>query len=400
MGSRLLPCSHLPAAAPPLEDDNLLSEILLRLPPEPSSLPRSSVVSKRWRRLISDPGFSRRFCLHHRRKPPLLGFFEELCFKSTMDCPNRIPDDRFCLQVDNHFLLGCHHGLVLIFQSRPLQVLVWDPITGELHHIAAPPGFDPLENPTNGAVLRATGDIQHFQVVLVCTETNNQQHTLAIARVYSSETGGWGDLISTLIPPKASPGSDRPPCIAFTGPPGVQVGHSLYWLLFESLAGILEFDLDRQSLSVIHVPVGIDNYHFTVMRAEGGGLGFIYLSGLSAQLWRRKTNCDGVATWVLGKTVELDKLFSMNSKDIGYPMVQGFAEDNNVVFLLTDMGLFTIQLESLQFKKLCEIDYLSRYYPLESVFAAGNNMPLHYGYNKAHISFVNWLSQCCSNRFV
>ncbi|XBH76475.1 hypothetical protein VPH35_103103 [Triticum aestivum] len=328
-----------------------------------------------------------------------------------MDRPNHIPDGCFCLQVDNHFLLGCHHGLVLIFYgARALhfsaaagvgaarRVKLGDGRALKLFFTRAALGA--CWRCSNGAVLRATRDIQHFQVVLVCTETNNQQHTRAIARVYPSETGGWGDLISTLIPPKASPGSDRPPCIVFTGPPGVQVGHSLYWLLFESLAGILEFDLDRQSLSVIHVPVDIDNYHLTVMRAEGGGLGFIYLSGLSAQLWRRKINCDGVASWVPGKSIELDKLLSMNSKDIGYPMIQGFAEENNVVFLLTDMGLFTIQLESLQFKKLCEIDYLSCYYPLESVFAAGNSMPLHYGYNKAHISFVNWLFQCCLNHFV
>lgn len=56
---------------PPLENDDLLDKILLRLPPLPSSLPRASAVCKRWRGLVSDP----RFRAHHRRNHPLLGFF-------------------------------------------------------------------------------------------------------------------------------------------------------------------------------------------------------------------------------------------------------------------------------------------------------------------------------------
>uniref|UniRef100_A0A0D9VEA4 F-box domain-containing protein n=1 Tax=Leersia perrieri TaxID=77586 RepID=A0A0D9VEA4_9ORYZ len=50
------------AAAHPLEGDDLLTEILLRLPPQPSSLPRASTVCRRWRRIVTasaDPGFLR-----------------------------------------------------------------------------------------------------------------------------------------------------------------------------------------------------------------------------------------------------------------------------------------------------------------------------------------------------
>jgi hypothetical protein len=60
---------------PPLENDDLLDKILIRLPPLPSSLPRASAVYKRWRGLVSDPLFVRRFRAHHRRNHPLLGFF-------------------------------------------------------------------------------------------------------------------------------------------------------------------------------------------------------------------------------------------------------------------------------------------------------------------------------------
>ncbi|XBI44330.1 hypothetical protein VPH35_108974 [Triticum aestivum] len=116
------------------------------------------------------------------------------------------------------------------------------------------------------------------------------------------------------------------------------------------------------------------------MWAEGGGVGFIYLSRLSAQLWKRKTDCDDVASWVLGKTIELDKLLSMNSKEKRHlPMILAFAEDNNVVLLWTIMGLFTIQLESLQFMKLGVTNNIAQYYPLESVYAAGAVMAIRHG---------------------
>uniref|UniRef100_A0A8R7QJV6 F-box domain-containing protein n=1 Tax=Triticum urartu TaxID=4572 RepID=A0A8R7QJV6_TRIUA len=184
----------LPAAVPPLEDDNLLSEILLRLPPQPSSLPRASLVCKRWRGLVSDPGFCRRFRRHHRRNPPLLGFFQVdhgLSFTPSLKAPDRVSPERFSLQHegrgDRFAPLGRRHGLALIFLGKPLQLLVWDPVTGDQHRIAVPPRFDMKRSPVSGAVLRAAGDAHHFHVALV--GNSERQITQAVACFYSSETG-------------------------------------------------------------------------------------------------------------------------------------------------------------------------------------------------------------------
>ncbi|XP_047059586.1 uncharacterized protein LOC124666285 isoform X3 [Lolium rigidum] len=89
-------------------------------------------------------------------------------------------------------------------------------------------------------------------------------------------------------------------------------------MLLGKFDGILEFDFVRQSLAVIQVPVNMfdEGCCFTVVRAEGGGLGFLSVSKFAAKarLWKRKTDCDGVVSWGLGTTIELDKLLSLNSK--------------------------------------------------------------------------------------
>ncbi|CAM0947758.1 unnamed protein product [Alopecurus aequalis] len=321
--------------APPLDDDDLLSETLLRLPPHPSSLPRASAVSKRWRNLASDPAFSHRFRRHHRRNVPLLGCFmpdgREIRFDSTLDPPNSVPRARFSFPMgarDCDFsFVGCRHGFVLMFLASQgtLKLLVWDPVNGHEHHIAIPPGFG-AKSLINGAVYRASlalGDINHFQVVL----------------------------------------------------PAVLVGNSLYMLLLGKPSGIIEFDVDRQSLAVIPLPVRLDpefSRYYSVVRAEGGGLGLLFVSKLdcSGQLWKWKTDCHGVASWVLGRTIALDSLLSLDFQNNQGIHIPGFAEENNVVFLWTFVGVFMVQLDSLQFKKLSKINLL-HWHPFECVYAAG-----------------------------
>ncbi|XP_044406033.1 uncharacterized protein [Triticum aestivum] len=368
------------SAAAPLDDDDLLAEILLRLPPQPSSLPRASAVCKFWRSLASDPGFSRRFRAHHRRNPPLLGcFVHDFCevrFQPTLEPPNRAPQSRFPFAIaagDRFHILGCRHGLVLIFHDSQKQLLVWDPFTGDQHRLDIPPGFAVEKTWIGAAVLRAPGDFHHFQVVLV--GNSDIQSTQAVASVYSSLTGVWDRLISTPLPPEDSGFLT----MVYTGMPAVMVGGSFYWLLYGNSQEILEFDLDKRSLALIPMPVGntrdMGEGNIWVMPAEGAGLGFLFLRGFCAQLWKRKTDCKGVSSWVLGRSIDLDKLLSLNSEmEIGYPSILGFAEDNNVVLLWTSVGIFTVQFESLQFKKLFESHDWYRCCPFEGVYTAGGGI--------------------------
>mgnify|MGYP006968178439 CR=1 FL=1 len=68
------------------------------------------------------------------------------------------------------------------------------------------------------------------------------------------------------------------------------IGNSFCWLLKvppDLQDVILEFDLDRQSLTVTELPPQIEAdyaYKLRIMPAEDGGLGFIYFSQFQAQL--------------------------------------------------------------------------------------------------------------------
>ncbi|VAI53882.1 unnamed protein product [Triticum turgidum subsp. durum] len=338
---------------PALEDDDLLSEILLRLPPQPSSLPRASLVCRRWHSLVSDPAFRRRFRVHHRRGPPLLGFSDDHhrnTFQPALGAPHRLPGGLFSLELHGSYTtLGWRHRLALFFVPVSLQVLVWDPVAGDQHRLPVPPEFRLDLVVDSGAVLRAAaaGDAgDHFQVVLVGSDP--KQPTRVLASVYSSETGAWGDFISAPISSET---------FFFTGKPAVLAGDCLHWSVAAPGSGsrsILKFDLDRQSLAMELLPGDMytrGSPAFTVTRGEGGRMGFFFLSGFTAQLWSTVTDCDRAEIWEPGRIIELDKLLRLHSKK-DPPHMVGYAEENNVVFLWTVVGVFMVHLESLQFKRI------------------------------------------------
>ena len=147
---------HYSLAAPPLDDEDLLQEILLRLPPKPSSFPRASLVCKRWRSILSDPRFLGRFRKHHRT-PSLLGFFDKEwnrppVFTPMLDLPDRIPATTFVLPENllgsefwtrrfSHSFYGCHHGIALFLDRNSREAILWYPLTNVQHRVAFPPGL-------------------------------------------------------------------------------------------------------------------------------------------------------------------------------------------------------------------------------------------------------------------
>ncbi|KAE8779627.1 hypothetical protein D1007_47341 [Hordeum vulgare] len=354
-----------------LGDDNLLIEILVRLPPKPSSLLRASAVCKRWSSILSDPVFRKRFRKHHQ-KPPLLGFFSrhvgaDSLFTPLLDPPDRTPAERFAVPQESDWdFMGCRHGLAVLISQPRREIVVWEPLTGQQRHMPFPKGLDNYAKCLywHSTVLCVDAEDGHvhgdcfsspFKLVLICA-----CRTRAFGVVYDSASGFWGNIIS----------------IVTTGPmlsrPGVLIGSAVYWLIQEG--DVLAFDIERQSLSIVKKPTDVHGSHFMrfqPLRTDDGALGMavIQLSKQNIQLWASKSNSDGVVSWVLQKTVQLDERFP-RSPHVNVLLMRGYDEDTNTIFLSSDSGDFTLQLETMQFTNIGRGDPWSFriYYPYTSFY--------------------------------
>ncbi|KAF7026872.1 hypothetical protein CFC21_038957 [Triticum aestivum] len=372
----------------PLEDDDLLCEILLRLPPQPSSLPRASAVCKRWRRAVTDPRFHRRFCQHHW-KPPLLGFFEPsadgIVFTSVLDPPNRIPPQRFDLRlhgIDSGRgtgveLLGCRHGRLLIMHWQRAELIVIAPFTGKKLCLTIPSKFNGGCY-LDGVVLCGVADHGHvhgschsspFKVVLLSTSTYDSGPQPAFACVFSSKTGIWSDHISTPTPYQLH-GTDSH---------GSLIGNSLYWMCDDY---IFQFDLDGQSLALIRAPPRINDVRHRydqreIIQVVDGIIGVAILSHYyhNIQIWQREVNCQGVTKWVLWKTIDMHDIHGIPHGNEGErPKLifrLRYAEDTDDIFIYVGRSIYMVQLKSMQSMKLCETGYIMCQHSLKSFYMPG-----------------------------
>ena len=239
---------------PPALPDELVEEILLRLPPDaPACLLRASLVCKDRGNSVSGPGFRRRLHELHRA-PPVLGFLHDwedggiADFFPTTASPFSLaaPDRRFWRPVD------CRHGRALFLsEDRTEEFLVWEPITGAQQRVPIPVVFQ-FGNTTAAVFCTADGCNHHdchggpFCVVFVFSVYDEDAETSAC--VYSSETGAWGE--PTLM--------HNDIIVDFTYYSSVLVGRSfLYVMTCDGF--ILEYDLARQGLTWFDTP---DSCHY------------------------------------------------------------------------------------------------------------------------------------------
>ena len=124
-----------------------------------------------------------------------------------------------------------------------------------------------------------------------------------LASVYSSETDTWGGLISAEVPYYC-----YGTCIS------TLVGNVLYWSYPYTKEGILGFDLERQNFHMLEGPPGMYCSHsHQIIQADDGavGLTMLFHDDQSIQMWERKVNCHGVASWVQRKTIEMHKILGL-----------------------------------------------------------------------------------------
>ncbi|XBI14682.1 hypothetical protein VPH35_057230 [Triticum aestivum] len=362
-------------------NDDMLWEILLRLPPQPSSLLRASAVCKRWRCVATDPEFLRCFRAHHR-KAPLLGLLvcrnsHKNVFHPVLNPPDRIPPKRFtlgCYSKVRYCVLSCRHGRILVKDSKNKEVVLCDPITGEQHRMPVPPAFDMTY--LSGAVLCTAGDqghvhgschSSHFKVVLLSMYIHDDRRPLA--RVFSSKTGKWGNLISIETQPKTMYG----PCC-----PNTLVGNIIYWLSRYARGVIIEFDLEGQNLTLIKGPHSMNDFSICqcqIIQTDERIVGVAMLSNDNIQVWQREVNPEGVSIWVSQKTVELRniiKTLPQNWETMPWTKLVGYDDDTNAIFLYMHDSAYMVQLKSMHSTKL-DVPCSTKYYPFRSFYLPGDH---------------------------
>lgn len=144
--------------------------------------------------------------------------------------------------------------------------------------------------------------------------------------------------------------------------------------------GILGFDLDRKSLDVLKGPPDMNLSHsHQIIQAEDGTVALIMLCHhyQNIQMWHRKVNHHGVATWVLWKTVETDNILGIPPRIEGEKawlrIIVGHVEDTDGIFLYVNNSVYMVQLKTLQSRKLFEARKRFTYYhSFKSFYARGD----------------------------
>ncbi|XP_051216422.1 F-box protein At5g03970 [Lolium perenne] len=319
--------------------DDLVSDILLRLPPdEPECLFRASLVCKTWNRLLSDRAFRRRYCEFHRA-PPVLGFLHNRSGLAPFvpTTAFRPPDTEHC------YAIGCHHGRALLRERRsPDFLTLWDPVTNEKQYVRMP---DIPMASANGLVLCATPGCDHldchggpFLVAFVGFDAGGEG---ASACLYTSETGAWSTPSYLQLDSYLNP---QPPVV---------VGDALYLVCEDGETIMRDKFAGKRGLSLIEPP---DVYEegVVLMTVEDGGLGIAGLDMSTLYLWSLKTDPGGVSGW---KTRGVIKLEMLPIDDLrSWRHLVGFAKGctSDIVFVTTDAGVFKIDLKSEEATKVCE----------------------------------------------
>ncbi|TVU40385.1 hypothetical protein EJB05_13848, partial [Eragrostis curvula] len=376
-----------PQPPPPLMDE-LIEEILLRLPPnDPVMLFRAALVCKNWCRLIAGSSFRRHFRKIHRMTP-VLGFLYqddlgpvigESVFLSTSTF--RLPYDNTVsngwvavdsLQSRILFSDGTHSS-TSNYRAREVEYVVWNPITGEVHRL---PMLSMLTREAwNAALICTAAGCDHLNCdngpfSVVWAGIYQDWGIIARALVYSSEKGVWGEP-SKLI----SVQNNRHEFHSIRGP-SAHVGNAVFFEFYSysriepnppagnnevvykytQSTGILAYDLDKLELSLVRVPSSCEGYSCSLMATNDGKLGFTTLQGSKLSMWSREGFQDGGAGWAQRRVIELNKMVPdcvhhycslKNNRTLRFPPgVFATADGHDIVFIRMCDTIYTVDLKS------------------------------------------------------
>jgi hypothetical protein len=352
--------------------DEALEEVLCRLPPhEPADLVRAALVSRRWCRLFSDPGFRRRFREFHRR-PPMLGM---LCndYMYDPDHPSFsarfVSRTAFCTRWKPFWdmsVLDVRHGRVLLHRHG-VSLMVWDPI--------ADPSADKMRKLpfprkqkraifTAAVLCSAAGACDHLdchQGPFLVVFMSSDEHGNAVLYTYSSESdaAAWSEPVWSQQKYSANDEFWMS---------NVLVGGSLY---FKNGIGstALKYDLDSRQVSLVLLPPLQQQVllrESLLSTTDDDGLGLIYTDDSKLYMWSRKDTPEVDAKWE-SRVIELRTVFP---DDVAVTRLIGVTGSGvGIIFMRTEREVYTIDLKTNEVKKVHSVSgaklipYMSFYTP-------------------------------------
>ncbi|VAI40316.1 unnamed protein product [Triticum turgidum subsp. durum] len=383
-----------PPPPPPIQSlpDELLEEIFFRLPPnEPLCLVRASVANKRWLGILSCHAFRGRYRKFHG-SPPMLGFlyswpFEFLSrkapsprFISTMKFGADIPDNRGGNY--KYPAWDCRHGRVLLRDNwAPTHLVVWDPMTGRQRKLKVPTSMGYVNGAT--ALFCAASGCDHhachagpFQVVFLGLDMTDDDNCVAHARVSSPVTGDWSKSFSDVEWSDMCSSLQLAPDALIDSMPSILVENTLHFMLThddDDSVNILKYDLSSNCLSLIDAPLSgaIISGSTILMSMEDGSLGFAHVDKVTLNIWSRQLDANGIASWNMCRVVELMNLIPIQNPTKRLKLI-GSMEGSDIIFITADLGIYEVNIKTLQWKKLWKrekfrylIPYMSFYNPPE-----------------------------------
>ncbi|KAF7033100.1 hypothetical protein CFC21_044226 [Triticum aestivum] len=343
--------------------EELHLEILRRLSPIPHVLARASAVCREWRRVVNNPEFLRELYLARSGAPVTVGFFHNA---DDGEYPRRFveaqPGDplrlsfKFIDRTINWQFVDCRHGRVLLKDRPSHRFLLWHPMSGD-HHLVlkGPPvsgeqestgvtlicdcGVVPGDDEADKIGQRTLCHASHFGVAIVC---NHRRTGCLEATIYSSVTGEWS---SPLQLPNSARQIRPEPCAV--------ISKTLYQPLCDYL--VLAYDTEQGSLTTFKRP---NCGNIRLFKAGTAVLGLAGVLGFTLRLWARYANA-----WVLQKMIDLTEILHGLSTAPSprtdprfnfMPPVKiiGVADQGDVLFLWTMIGIFMLCPESMEVKKV------------------------------------------------
>ncbi|KAK6911180.1 F-box domain [Dillenia turbinata] len=288
-----------------LLDDNIITEILSRLPLK--SLLRSKCVCKRWHFMISDPIFIRKYSLENPSYY-ISGFYLQ---KAWLSCKPRLdfftmngnlkaaPEASLSFIKDSVKIMSSCNGLLCcssfrcsekernyyICKPATKQYTMLPPIESELV-FGMSIVFEPSKSP-------------HYKVVCVCeSELSQPKDSLYQIKVFSSQTSSWRLSEAFQLSYKMFFGR------------GVLWCGALCWAGWGD--SLLHFDVERESLQTLPMPPkpkGRESRACRYMGEAGGHLHMVEIFDFyptSFEVMEMKEDCTG---WFTKYHVDLTNLF-------------------------------------------------------------------------------------------